>query len=117
MPTKAKKGSFVNSVFAGVANRDRLYVKLGWNGGKTLYEALMRYNEAVEKFRIDNNLSAAKVNELLKKPEGLKDSVLSNATTRQFIESVDAGLLGKVQLLDTTARVAAVSKKSVKKSK
>ena len=97
-----KKSRLTEGRFASIANANKMYVKLGWCGGKTLYDAVTRYNEAVEEFRKANNLSKAKVNELLTKPESLLDNSFDKAATGRLLEAFDAGLAGKFELVGTS---------------
>lgn len=102
MANRNKKSKLTEGRFASIANANKMYVKLGWCGGKTLYDAVARYNEAVEEFRKANNLSMAKVNELLTKPENLLDTSFDKASTGRILEAFDAGRAGKFELVGTS---------------
>ena len=94
-----------------------MYIKLGWNGGKTLHDLILRYEEEREAFRLRNNLSVAQVNTLLKNPERLVDTVFTNDSTGRFVSLVDNGQLGRVELLNQKELAPAVTKRVAKKSK
>ncbi|MBO7106251.1 MAG: hypothetical protein J6W22_12355 [Fibrobacter sp.] len=56
--------SILETGLAGIATKGQFLEKLKWNGGKTLYEA-------IEKFRVANDLSVVEVKEILQKPDTL----------------------------------------------
>ena len=123
MPTKTE----VNADLLAAAELGE-FARVKWNGGKSLYEAILAYQKEREVFCKKNNMKVAQVDEFLKQPEVL----VNRASVRGYMTplgsrngrdaAVRIGLAEKAGLVATTTRVsrvktAAVTKRVAKKSK